>query len=82
MTDYMNSMARQSGAVTIVEHRLTSAFQEGQRDAEQGWPADAARWEYEGPQAVAYHAGYCQPRCGFCGRAGSTARGCQCQGVE
>lgn len=66
MSDYMRSGFRQSGSVTIAEHliRINNAFQTGQRDAEQDWTADANRWGYTEPMAVAYHAGYCQPRVG------------------
>lgn len=65
MRDYMTSTARWSGSVTIWESRLNDAFQEGQRDAEQGWPADAHRWDFNGALAAAYHAGYVQPRKGL-----------------
>jgi hypothetical protein len=60
--DYMSSMTRSSGSMSIWEYRLLVAFQEGQRDAEQGWPADARRWDYMGPLATQYYRGYLQPR--------------------
>ncbi len=46
-----------SNVVTIHD-----AFSQGQRDCEQGWPADARRWGFVGAHAATYHAGYCQPR--------------------
>lgn len=63
MTDYSRSAFRQSGVITVAEqqNRLTEAFEAGQRDAEQKWPADASRWNFTGPLGTAYHAGYCQP---------------------
>jgi hypothetical protein len=60
--DYMSSATRMSGTRTIQDVRLHTAFSEGQRDAEQGWPANARMWEFTGALAAAYHAGYCQPR--------------------
>ena len=41
---------------------ITIAFQQGQRDREQGWPANASMWGFTGALAACYHAGYCQPR--------------------
>lgn len=64
MDYYQTSVGRRSGAVTISEqrNRLDEAFKAGQRDAEQGWPADATIVGYTQALAAAYHAGFCQPR--------------------
>jgi hypothetical protein len=41
---------------------MTAAFQQGQRDREQGWPFMAPLWGFEGWAVYAYRQGYEHPR--------------------
>ena len=40
---------------------LVAAYQQGQRDREQGWPV--LNWGFTFSEQVAYHAGFVNPRC-------------------
>ncbi len=43
-------------------HLNQAAFQQGQRDREQGWPFMAVLWGFEGWAVYAYQQGYDHPR--------------------